>query len=141
MSTSPVPVLPQTIKRTFIQILPATASGLVTLATGGANGTKIVAAIATSSDTGSGRDVTIGITNGGTFMPLGTVTVPVQAGQVANTPAVNMLDPAKIPGLPVDSDGQPYIFLASASDTLQVKSLTTVTAAKELDFNAFGADF
>lgn len=140
MAVTSTPALPQTIKRYSVQILNADASNLKTLATGGANGTKVMAVNVASTDT-TARDVTIGITNGGTFLPLGTVTVPVTAGTIAATPAVNALDITKMPGLPVDSDGQPYVFLQSASDTLQVKSLTTVTSAKELDFNGFGEDF
>lgn len=140
MAKTPTPALPQSPKNSKVQILPADASGLKTVYTGGAEGSKISSIIATSSDT-SARDVQIGITTGGTFFPLGTVSVPITAGQVTGTPAVNLLDPTVIKGLPLDNDGQPYIFLSSASDTLQVKALTTVTTAKEIDIIAFGADF
>lgn len=141
MAVTATPVFPQTPKNYKVQILPADASGLKTIATGGANGTKITAIIATSSDTAA-RNVTWGITTGGVFFPLGTVQIPITAGQVDLTNvAVNLLDISKTPGLPIDSDGNPYILLSSASDTLQIKSLTTVTAAKEIDVTAIGADF
>lgn len=131
---------PQTPKNGNVQILPADASGLKTVYTGGANGSKIVGLMVTSSDTAA-RDVTWGITVGAVFYPLGTVTIPIQAGQVNSAPAVNLLDIAKTPGLPSDSDGNPFVFLASASYTLQAKSLTTVTAAKEIDISAIAADW
>ena len=131
---------PQNPKNGNVQILPADASALKTIYTGGANGSKIVSLIVTSSDT-SARDVTWGITTAAIFYPLGTVTIPITAGQINSAPAVTLLDLSKTPGLPIDSDGNPYIFLTSASYTLQIKALTTVTAAKEIDINAIGADW
>lgn len=131
---------PQTPKNGNVQILPADTTTLKTIYTGGANGSKIVALMASSSDT-TARDVMWGITVGAVFYPLGTVTIPITAGQIAATPAVNLLDVAKSPGLPIDSDGNPFVFLASASYTLQAKSLVTVTAAKEIDIAAIAADW
>lgn len=140
MAVSATGSFPQLPKNGNVQILPADASGLKTIYTGGANGSKISALIVTSNDT-SARDVTWGITVSAVFYPLGTITIPITAGQVNSAAAVNLLDLSKTPGLPVDSDGNPYIFLASASYTLQIKALTTVTAAKEIDINAMGADW
>lgn len=131
---------PQAPKNGNVQILPADASGLKTLYTGGVNGSKINAIIVTSTDTAA-RDVQWGITVGAVFYILGTVAVPLTSGFINSAPAVNLLDLTKTPGLPLDSDGNPFVFLASASYTLQVKALTTVTAAKELDFNAIAADW
>lgn len=140
MAISATGSFPQKPKSYKVQILPADASSLKTIATGSADGTKINALIVTSNDT-TARDVTFGITKSATFYPLGTVSIPITAGQIAATPAVNLLDLTKVPGLPIDSDGNPYIFLSDANDTLQIKSLTTVTTAKEIDVNAFGSDW
>ena len=96
--------------------------------------------MAASTDT-SARDVQIGITKSAVFYILATKTVSLTAGHVAGVAAVNLLNTTDMPGLPVDSDGQVYLFLSDANDTLQIKSLTTVTAAKEIDINAIGADF
>lgn len=131
---------PQSPKNGNVQILPADASALKTVYTGGANGTKIVSLIATSNDT-SARDVTWGITVAATFYPMGTVAIPITAGSINSAPAINLFDLNRTPGLPLDSDGNPYIFLASASYTLQIKALTTVTAAKEIDISAVAADW
>lgn len=136
-STGSFPQKPKNYKQ---QILPADTTTLKTIATGSADGTKISAINVTSNDTAA-RDVTFGITTGGTFYPLGTITIPVTAGQIAATAAVSLLDLTKVPGLPIDSDGNPYIFLSSASDTLQAKVLVTVTAAKEIDIVAQGSDW
>lgn len=139
MAVSATPVFPQTPNGGHVQILPADASALKTLYTAATNGSKVTAVIATSNDT-TARDLTIGITRSSVFYPLGTITCAINAGQVAGTPALNLLDPSVIKGLPVDNDGQVYIFLVSG-DTLQVKSLTTVTTAKEIDLSCVAADF
>jgi hypothetical protein len=141
MAVTATPVFVQTPKNYKVQILPGDGSALKTIAAGGANGTKITSIIATSSDTVA-RNVTWGITTGGVFFPLGTVQVPITAGQVDLTNvAVNLFDISKTPGLPIDSDGNSYVFLSGPGDTLQIKSLTTVTAAKEIDITANGGDF
>lgn len=127
-----------TPKNSKVQIANADASGLKTVVTGATNGTKVVSLIAASDDTAA-RDVTWGVTRGGTFHPLGTKTIPITAGTIAATPPVNLMDPAIVPGLPVDNDGNPYVFLESG-DTLQAKSLTTVTSAKLISFHANHAD-
>jgi hypothetical protein len=44
------------------------------------------------------------------------------------------------PGLPVDNDGNPFILLVSG-DTLQAKSLTTVTSGKLISLTAIYGDF
>lgn len=127
-----------TPKNSKVQIANADASGLKTVATGATLGSKVVALFAASDDT-TARDVTFGVTKSGTFYPLGTKTVPITAGTVAGTPAVNLFDPSIVPGLPVDNDGQPYLFLETG-DTLQAKSLTTVTSAKLISLTAIHGD-
>lgn len=140
MAVTATPALPQAPKSFKVQILPTDASALKTIAAGGANGTKITAIMVASTDT-SARDVQIGITKSSVFYILATKTIPLSSGNIAGTPAVNLLNLTDMPGLPIDADGQPYLFLSDANDALQAKSLTTVTAAKEIDINAIGADF
>lgn len=140
MAVSRTPSLPQLPQSWKAQILPADTTTLKTVVTGGANGTKVVAVIVSSSDTAA-QSVQLGITRAGVFYPLCTVSVPITAGQVSGAPPVNMLAPENCPGLPVDNDGQVYMLLSSPADAVQVKSLVTVTAAKEIDVNSFGADF
>jgi hypothetical protein len=140
MAVTATPVFVQTPKNYKVQILPADTSNLKTIATGGTNGTKVHSIVVSSNDTAS-RDVTWGITTAAVFFPMGTVTIPITAGFIAATPAVQLLDLTKTPGLPLDGDGNPYVLLSSASDTLQIKSLATVTAAKEIDVTALGGDF
>src|SRR5882724_7476117 len=111
-----------------VQIANADAQAQKTVYTAGASGSKVSSLVAVSSDTAA-RDVQLSITNGGTSFPLGTISVPIGAGNSSGVNSVNLLDPSKLVGLAYDSDGNPFIHLISG-DTLTVSALTTVTAAK-----------
>lgn len=111
-----------------VQIANADGTTQKTVYTAGASGSKVTALLASSTDTAN-RDVQVSITNAGTSYPLGTKTVPLASGTTAAVPTVNLLDPASIIGLAMDSDGNPYIHLVSG-DTLTVSALVAVTAAK-----------
>jgi hypothetical protein len=121
------------------EIANADASNLKTVVTGAPNGSKVNSLTLASDDTAA-REVQLGVTqNAGAFFPLGTVSVPITAGTVAATPAVNALNRTACPGLPLDSDGNPYLLLESG-DTLQIKALTTVTATKKIYATALHGD-
>jgi hypothetical protein len=135
-ATPVFPYQPQNLK---VKILNATGTTLVTGYTAGANGSKITGIIATSTDTVA-RDIQVFITNGGTDYLLGTKNVAISSGNVNGTPSTNILDPAVIPGLPIDSDGNPFLYLISG-DVLKFASLTTVTTALSVTLTTFAADF
>jgi len=128
----------QTPFRASIAITNAMGTTAQSLKVGGTNGSKIVAIVATSTDTAS-RDFRFGILSGGTLYYLDTTTVPITAGTIAATAPVDFIGAST--GLPVDNDGQKYIFLASASDTLQVQAVTAVTATFNVFFTCWGGDF
>lgn len=140
MAVTATPALPQNPKRYGVQISTGTGTGQATIAVGGSNGTKITSVIASQSDT-SPHNVTLGVLNGGITCPLGTILVSSQAGQVTAVPPANLLDPTVITGLPIDNDGQSYLFLTSSLDSLVVSSSTAVGAGATISINAFGADF
>lgn len=140
MAVTATPAFVQVPKNYKVQILPADTNALKTVATGGTNGTKIVSLVVTSSDT-TNRDVSWGITTGGTFWPMGTTTVLATAGTVNNVATTNLFNATNSPGLPVDGDGNFFVFLSGTSDTLQIQSTSTVTTAKSLNVTAMGADF
>jgi len=121
------------------QIANADASAYKDLFTAGASGSKVVAITAASDDASLAHVVQLSLVRSATVYPLGAVNVPISAGSVSGTPAVDLLQSNVIPGLPVDNDGQRYLFLMSG-DKLQVKSLSTMTAAKLLSVVAIGAD-
>ena len=126
-------------RRGLIQIVNADASANKTVVTAGANGSKVVSLLATSTElTANNRDLQVSVIRSATVYILATITVPFSAGFTAAVPApINLL--VNIP-LPVDNDGQRYLFLESG-DTLVVASLTTVTAAKTISIHADFGDF
>ena len=137
MAVTSTPVFVQTPKVTQITILPADTTAQKVVCTAGANGTKVVGLIASSNDTAT-MNVQILIKRSSTSILLGTgriVTLSGTDGAVAN---VNLLN--AITGLPVDNDGQPYIYLVSG-DTLECAVLVTVTAAKTVSLTCIHGDF
>lgn len=96
MALSDTPVFVQTPELGLVQIVTADVSGLKTVVTAGADGTKVTALLL-SSDDSSNRDVTWGVTRSGTFHPRGTVTVPATAGTAATVAAVNALSVSVVP--------------------------------------------
>lgn len=108
-----------------------------TVASAGASGSKVVALFATSTDT-SNRTAQIWLTRSAASYLLGSCVVILAAGTDGAQPTQNLL--ALIGTLPLDNDGQPYLFLESG-DALQVSFTAQVTAAKEIDVVAVFGDF
>lgn len=137
----------QNVNATFVKqpnnglasISTGSGTGSVTVYTGGASGTKIIGLTATSCSTAA-NDVTWGITNGGTFYTLGTKSVAAAAGTSNSVVAVNFLDITVTP-LPLDSDGNPYLFLKSSLDTLTIKAQNATIASGLIYVTAITGDF
>lgn len=146
-------VSPQTPNRGIAQVLNATGAILIaannasvansvvayTCATTAGAATKINAMWAGSTDTVA-RDVQILLVNTSKVYVIATVTVAIGAGTVAGTPMVNLLSAANAPGLPVDSDGNPYLTCVSG-DTIVVGTLVAPTANKAITVITNAADF
>jgi hypothetical protein len=133
------PTFPKQPQNAKVQITNATNLAAVTVITPGANGSKLVGLIATNSDTNP-YSVQVKVMAGTVLFLLGTFTVPASAGNLAGTPAVNLLNPSTIAGLVIDSDGNPFLFLG-ASDTLTIASLTQVTSGQVINVTATYLDF
>ena len=110
-----------------------------TVATAGTNGAKITAIVATSSDT-SDRVAQLWITRSAVSYLLASVNIPDLSGFNGTDVTVDLKNSTSLPGLPVDNDGQTYLFLESG-DTLQVSFTTQVTAAKTVYVTTFFANF
>lgn len=108
-----------------------------TIATAGSSGSKVVAVIATSTDT-SNRVGQLWLTRSSTSYLLGSSSVTTLAGTDGSAATNNILN--LINGLPRDNDGQPYVFLESG-DTLQISFTAQVTSAKEIDVAAVFGNF
>jgi hypothetical protein len=133
------PIFPGALKTSTARIQNSDSTNLVTVLTPPTTGSKVVAIMVTSDDT-SARDLQLVITKSGVDYPIGTTTIAITAGTIAATAAVNMLDTAKLPGLPVDRDGQRYLLLESGA-VLKAKVLVAVTAAKFVNIVALHSDF
>ena len=108
-----------------------------TIYTAGANGSKVVAINAASSDS-SARVFILYLNRSSTAYQIGSATVAITAGTDGTTATQNLL--ANIPGLPKDNDGQAYLFLQQG-DILQAANVTQLTAAKEIDVVVIAGDF
>lgn len=129
----------QTPRAYKAQLLNASGTGLVTVASGGVNGTKITGLWASSTDTAS-NTVFVSVLRGAVSFTQVAVTLPANSGSLAGSPPVNLLASVNWPGLPVDSDGNPYMILES-NDSLQVSVQTAVTAGKAVNVNTVSGDF
>jgi hypothetical protein len=135
-------ITPQTPNRGIAQFLQGTdvAGTYKTLYTAGSNGSKCFAAWATNNDPSATHLITLQVVN--TTVKYGgmSLTSVVNAGFANGAPAQNLMSPTIWPGLPVDSDGNPFIMLASG-DTLQATFATALTASAVINLDAVCSDF
>jgi hypothetical protein len=132
----------QTPTRGIVQFLQGTDSAgtYKTVYTAGTNGSKCNALWLTTDDGTATHVVTVQLTNGGVrYGGLAVLTV-LSAGFANGVPALNLLAPTLWPGLPLDSDGNPYIQLASG-DTLQATFATALTASTRISLVASCGDY
>lgn len=139
MAVTNTPIFPQTITSPSVQILPADTTTLKTLYTAGTNGSKVENIIATNTDTAAAYALTLTVVTSATNYIIGTINVPLSSGNTAAAPAVSLLNSANLPTAK-DSNGNPYIYLASGS-VLKVNSGTTVNSGKVVSVTCNGGDF
>lgn len=139
MAVSHQGVFVQTPKITPITIVNGTSTNKVTVATAGSDGSKVSGIIVTSDDSAN-RVVLLWLTRSATSYLLGAFPVTALAGSDGVQPGVNLLNTALMPGLPIDNDGQVYLFLESG-DTLQVSVAVAVTAGKTIYATAVMGNF
>jgi len=138
-------VSPQTPKITPQNFVQGTDSAgtYKTIYTGGSNGSKIVAINVTTDDGSATHVLSLVLTRSAVDYTIGAYTIPVNSGSDGSAASVDLLagGPAfLIKGLPVDNDGQKYLFLESG-DTLRMTFATALTAAKRINVVTIGADF
>jgi len=140
MAGTATPIFPQTIRNFAAEILPASGTGLITLATGGTNGTKIESLNMVNTDTADAYSVEMSITISSVTYILGTFALPASTGFSSTVAALAPLRNGIIPGLAFDSNGNPYLYLASGS-SLGFSSGTTVATGKAIHIFGQGGDF
>jgi hypothetical protein len=139
MAKSSSPVLPQSPKISPVTLQNADGTSVKTAYTAGANDSKVVALSASNTDTAA-YTVQVWLTRSATNYLLGAFPVAANAGNNGTVAAQNLLAPTLWPGLPVDNDGQVYLFLQSG-DTLSAGVTGAVASGKTVTVTAIGADF
>jgi hypothetical protein len=154
MAVQSSPVLPQTPKIAITQItsgvaptnIAASSSNSFVLYTGGTNGSKITGVSATNASTHAAINavLSIGSTASGAFLlyQVASATMPsLTSGSDTAMVATNLFAAATLP-LPIDGDGNPYLFLNSSLNALYVALSSAIqTANGRVNFMAIGADF
>lgn len=135
-------VTPQTPSRGVVQFLQGTDSAgtYKTLYTAGSNGSKCIAIWETNNDGSATHLITVEIVNSSVKYGGVAVTTASNDGYANSTPAKNLMSTANWPGLPIDSDGNPFFFLASG-DTLQATFATALTSSTKVNLVAICADY
>src|SRR5258708_28036057 len=146
MTVTPTPVFPQTPKITtqsFIQGTDATGKPGKTIFTAGANGSKITSIMVNTTDNTATHLLVLYLTRGGVNYTLIYYTLPINVGGDGATAGVDLLAGGPnglFAGLPVDNDGQRYLFLESG-DTVTLTYRTALTSTKAIYVTTLGANF
>ncbi len=146
VTPTPTPVFAQVPRHTEVQVLNATGTTAVTLFTPGANGSKVNGLVCTSNDS-SAETIDLEIVQNALTYILSGFSIAIGAGVTVGTAPLNAMSATLMPGLPVDSDGNPYLLLAganqgaTASEILQIVTTGTVTSGKTISCMVMGADF
>jgi|GEM_PF-3024431 len=135
-------VTAQTPNRGIVQFLQGTDSAgtYKTLYTGGSNGSKCSAIWETNNDGSATHLVTVEIVNSSVKYGGVAITTASNDGYANGVPAKNFMSPNIWGGLPLDSDGNPFFFLASG-DTLQATFATALTSSTKINLVTICADF
>lgn len=140
MAVSNIPIYPQTVQTWAQQILPADTTTKKTLVTAGTNGSIVESIGLTNTDAAAAYAIQFFVNNGTFDALIATVNVPLSAGNVTAVAAVDFLRNGASPICVTDANGNLTIVL-KAGYVLKISSTTTVTAAKEVDVVAMGADY
>jgi hypothetical protein len=135
-------ITPQTPNRGWTSFVQGTDSAgtYKTIYTGGTNGSLCKALIETNNDGSATHLVTVQLVIGAAKIGGTAVTTASNDGFANGVPPKNFMLSTIWPGLPLDSDGNPFIFLASA-DTLQATFATSLTASDQINLYAKCDDY
>lgn len=136
-------VTAQTPKLALVQFLQGTdvAGTYKTLYTGSANGSKISGLWMNNNDPSATHLVTCQVVRSAVLYGGVAITSVVSAGFSNVAPSQNLMSSTTWPGLPLDSNGNPYIYLASASDSVQCTFATAITSTDLINVGAIVSDF
>jgi hypothetical protein len=140
MAFSNVPIYPQKIQAWSVQLVNGTGTGQVVLMAAGTNGSIVESINVTSGDVAN--VFVLYAFDGTTLHVLGEMAIAANAGNAAagTTAALDVLRSGIIPGIPIDANGNPVLYVPSGW-SLKVSAVTTITSGKSWDVVAMGADY
>ena len=148
LNANQIPIYAITPKVSGISLTGATAQQIASTTnasavfTASASGSRVYSLIGSTNDTAA-VNVFLTIQPGGTGTTayhIGQVNIPINSGMIASTLSTDLLNPAVVPGLPLDNVGKRYIELG-ANDKLYIGTVANMTAAKVLSVTAQGAHY
>jgi hypothetical protein len=140
MANANAPMFIQVIQTWAFQLVNGTGTTITTVATAGNQGSKVEDINISNNDSTTAYTLSIWINDGTTSHLWTTLTIPISAGAAVGTPPVSVFKSTQCPGIPLDSNGNPYIYL-KAGYKLQVSVSVAVTSGKAVDVVATGGDF
>jgi len=131
---------PKQANNKVTQFVNADGTNAKTIFTAGADGSRVYALIATSTDT-SARIMRFSIYDGVTRNIIGAVTLAIGAGTNGTAASVALLQNSLFQNIVgVDANGVPYIDMESGW-TLEANATVAVTAATTVAITALGYDY
>jgi hypothetical protein len=139
------PVTPQTPNRGVVQFLQGTDSAgtyktLYTAETGGGAVSDCSGLVLNTNDGTAQHLVTLQVVNSTVKYGGTAVTTILSAGFANGVPPMNLLTPTIWPGLPINSDGNPFLRLISG-DTLQATFATNLTSSTVINLQITCDDY
>lgn len=151
MAVQSSPVLPQTPKISVTQFTSSSpvstvaGSTFTTIYTGGTNGTKVTSVFVTNTSTSALIAAILTVTSTGSGAsanyPIGSLVLPSLSNYDSAFAGQNLFGSVTVP-LPVDGDGNPYLFLTSSLNTLAAGISSAIqTTGGRVSFTVIAADF
>lgn len=137
MSTTPNSIITGQIAKASATQLVSGTLGPLAVYTAGANGSKVFGLFATNTDTAS-ETLTIDMFDGTKAYKVVAIATVIAAGTANATPAQALMLASVWPGLAVDGNGTPFIYLPSGWTLRATVSAVTAGAHNVV---AFGQDF
>ena len=132
----------QTPNRGIVQFLQGTDSAgtYKTLYTAGSNGSVCLGMVTNNSDGSATHLLTVQVVNSATKYGGAALTTVSSAGFANGAPPQSLMTPSVWPGLPLDSNGNPYILLING-DTLQATFATALTTSTLINIEVTCYDY
>lgn len=136
------PTFPQTPQLALVQFLQGTdtAGTYKTLYTGVTNGSKLIGLWMNNNDGSATHLVTCQIKRSTVLYGGVSVTTVSNAGFATATPAQNLMSPIVWPGLPIDANNNPYLFI-NLNDLIQCTFATALTGGTLINIVGVLGDF